>query len=55
MPDIQKILLFLNDQGMVSDFRQLVDAYQIHPPSKHRRLPSGKCRFGYPQEMAEHT
>jgi hypothetical protein len=44
-----------NDQGMVSDFRQLIDAYQIHQHSKRCRLPNGKCRFGYPQEMAGHT
>jgi hypothetical protein len=54
MPDIQKILLF-NDQGIVSGFRQLTDAYQIHHHSKRCRLPNGKCRFGYPQEMAGHT
>jgi hypothetical protein len=39
---------------MVSDFRQLIDAYQIHH-SKRCRLPNGKCRFSYPQEMAGHT
>jgi hypothetical protein len=40
---------------MMSDFRQLIDAYQIHRHSKRCRLPNGKCRFGYPQEMARHT
>jgi hypothetical protein len=40
---------------MVSDFRQLIDAYQIHHHSKRCRLPSGKCRLGYPQEMTGHT
>jgi hypothetical protein len=40
---------------MVSDFRQLIDAYQIHHHYKRCRLPNGKCRFGYPQEMAGHT
>jgi hypothetical protein len=49
-----QILLFLNDQGMVSNFRQLIDVYQIHH-SKRCRLPNGKCPFGYPQEMAAHT
>jgi hypothetical protein len=44
-----------NDQGMVSDFRQLIDAYQIYHHFKRCRLPNGKCRFGYPQEMAGHT
>jgi hypothetical protein len=46
---------FLNDSGMVSDFCQLIDAYQIHRHSKRCRFPSGKCRFGYPQEMAGYT
>jgi hypothetical protein len=46
---------FSSDQGMVSDFRQLIDAYQIYHHSKRRRLPNGKCRFGYPQEIAGHT
>jgi hypothetical protein len=46
---------FFNDQGMVSNFRQLIDAYQIHHHSKRCRLPNGKCRFGCPQEMAGHT
>jgi hypothetical protein len=54
MPDIQKISLF-NDQGMVSDFRQLIDANQIPHHFKCCQLPNGKCRFGYPQEMAGHT
>jgi hypothetical protein len=54
MPDIPKILLF-NDQGMMSDFRQLIDAYQIHHHSKHCRLPNGKCQFGYPHDMTGHT
>jgi hypothetical protein len=40
---------------MVSDFRQLIDAYQIHHHSKRCRLPNGKYRFDYPQEMAGHT
>jgi hypothetical protein len=40
---------------MVSDFRQMIHAYQIHHHSKHRRLPNGKCRFDYPQEMSGHT
>jgi hypothetical protein len=46
---------FFNTQGMVSDVRQLIDAYQIHHHSKRCRLPNGKCRFGYPPEMARHT
>jgi hypothetical protein len=46
---------FFNDQGMVSDFRQLIDAYQIHHHSKCCRLPNSKCRSGSPQEMAGHT
>jgi hypothetical protein len=46
---------FLNDQGMMSDFRQLIDAYQIHYHSKRCRLPNSKCQFGYRQEMAGHT
>jgi hypothetical protein len=46
---------FFNDQGMVSDCRQLIDAYQIRHHPKRRRLPNGKCQFGYPQEMAGHT
>jgi hypothetical protein len=54
VPDIQKDLL-CNDQGMVSDFRQLIDAYRIHRHSKRYRLPNGKYRFGYLQEMAGHT
>jgi hypothetical protein len=52
MPDIQT---FFNDQGMVCDFRILIDAYQIHHSSIRYRLPNGKRRFGYPQEMAGHT
>jgi hypothetical protein len=40
---------------MMSDSRQLIDAYQIHHHSKLCRLPNGKCRFGYPQETAGHT
>jgi hypothetical protein len=40
---------------MVSDFRQLIYAYQIHHHSKCCRLPNGKCRFGYPQEIAGYT
>jgi hypothetical protein len=51
--DIQKFSFF-NDQGMVSHFRQLINAYQIHHHSKRYRLPNGKCRFGYPQKMAGH-
>jgi hypothetical protein len=54
MPDIQKFCFF-NDQSTMSDFRQLTDAYPIHHHSKRCRLPNGKCRFGYPQEMAGHT
>jgi hypothetical protein len=54
MPDIQKVS-FPNDQGMASDFRQLIGAYQIHHHSKRCRFPNGKCRFGHPQEMAGHT
>jgi hypothetical protein len=46
---------FFNDQGMVPDFRQLIDAYQIHHHSKRCRLPNGKCRSGYPQEMVGYT
>jgi hypothetical protein len=46
---------FFNDQGMVSDFRQLIDACQIHHHSKCSRLPNGKCWFGYPQEIAGQT
>jgi hypothetical protein len=46
---------FFNDQGMVLDFRQLIEAYQIHHHSKRCQLPNGNCRFGYPQEMAGHT
>jgi hypothetical protein len=46
---------FSNDQDVVSDFRQLIDAYQRHHHSKRCRFPNGKCRFGYPQEMAGHT
>jgi hypothetical protein len=44
---------FFNDQGMVSNFHQLIDAYQIHYHSKRCRLPNGKCQFGYPQAMAD--
>jgi hypothetical protein len=49
----KKFSLF-NDQGMMSDFYLLIDAYPIHH-FKRCRLPNGKCRFGYPQEMAEYT
>jgi hypothetical protein len=45
----------LNDQGMVPDFRQLTDAYQIHHHFKCCRLPNATGRFGYPQEMVGHT
>jgi hypothetical protein len=38
----------------MSDSRQLINAYQIHHRSKCCRLPIGKCRFGYPHEMAGH-
>jgi hypothetical protein len=54
MPDIQKNSPF-DDQGMMSYFHQLIDAYQIYHHFKRCRLPNGKCRFGYPQEMAGHT
>jgi hypothetical protein len=46
---------FFNDQGMVSDSRELIDAYQIHHHSKRCRLPNGRRRFVYPQEMTGHT
>jgi hypothetical protein len=46
---------FFNDQGMVSDFRQLIGAYQIYHHSKRCRLPNRRCRFGYPQEIAGET
>jgi hypothetical protein len=42
---------FPDDQGMVTDFRQLVDAYQIHYRAKRCRLPSVKCCFGCPQKL----
>jgi hypothetical protein len=45
---------FFNDQGMVSDFCQLIEADQIHHHFKRCRFPNGKCRFGHPQEMAGH-
>jgi hypothetical protein len=48
MPDIQKNSAFFNNQGMVSNFRQLIGTYQIHHHSERCRLPNGKCRFGYP-------
>jgi hypothetical protein len=54
MPEIQKFSFF-NDHGMMSDFRQLIDTYQIHHHPKRRRLSNGKCRLGYSQEMAGHT
>jgi hypothetical protein len=54
MPDIQKFSFF-NDEGVVSDFHQLTDAYQIDHHSKRCRLPNGKYQFGYPQEMAGQT
>jgi hypothetical protein len=40
---------------MVSDFHQLIDTYKIHHHSKRCRLPNGKCRLGYSQELAGHT
>jgi hypothetical protein len=46
---------FFNDQGIVSDFRQLINAYQIHHHSKRCQLPNGNYGFDYPQEMAGHT
>jgi hypothetical protein len=32
---------FPDDEGIVTDFRQLIDLYQIHHHSKRCRLPSG--------------
>jgi hypothetical protein len=46
---------FPDDEGTVTDFRQLIDSYQIHHHSKRCRLPGGKRRFGYPQTTYEHT
>jgi hypothetical protein len=46
---------FLNDQAMVSDFQELIDAYQIYHHSKRGRLLNGNCPFAYPQKIAEHT
>jgi hypothetical protein len=42
---------FLEHEQIVSDFRQLIDSYQIHHNSKQCRLPDGKCRFGHPQRL----
>jgi hypothetical protein len=39
----------IEDRGMVSDFRQLIDAFQIHHYSKRFRLPNGKCCFSHSQ------
>jgi hypothetical protein len=50
-----KVSPFLDDGQMVSDFQQLIKLYQIHKHSKRCRLPDQKCRFRYPQELAEHT
>jgi hypothetical protein len=44
---------FIEDRGMVSDFRQLIDAFQIHHHSKHCRLPNGKYWFGYLQQISD--
>jgi hypothetical protein len=38
---------FLDYQSMAPDFRQLIDAYQIHSHSKRCRPPNGKSRLGY--------
>jgi hypothetical protein len=38
---------------MVSDFRQLIDAIQIHHHSKRCRLPNGRCRFSHPQQISD--
>jgi hypothetical protein len=46
---------FLEHEGMVSDFRTLIDRYQIHHHSKRCQLPDGQCRFGYPQEVSART
>jgi hypothetical protein len=50
-----KVSPFLDDEQMFSDFRKLINIYQIHKPSKKCSLPDQTCRFGYPQELAEHT
>jgi hypothetical protein len=51
----QKHSPFLHDKGMMSEFCQLIDAYQIHYHSKRCQLSNGKCRFDYPQEIGEQT
>jgi hypothetical protein len=40
-----------NEQEMISDFRALIDQFQIHHHSRRCRKPSGKCKYGYPQPV----
>jgi hypothetical protein len=46
---------FLEHEGLISDFRKLINSYQIHHHSKRCRLPDGKCRAGYPHEISDQT
>jgi hypothetical protein len=46
---------FPDDEGMVTNFRQLIDLYEIRHHVKRCCLPSGKCRLGCPQTTYERT
>jgi hypothetical protein len=40
-----------NGQEMISDFRALIDQFEIHYHTRRCRKPSGKCKYGYPQPV----
>jgi hypothetical protein len=46
---------FLLEDSKVDDWRELIDAYQIHHHSSRCTLPDGSCRYGYQQPPCAET
>jgi hypothetical protein len=46
---------FPDDHNSTSDFRTLIQHYQLHKHSKRCLNPDKSCRYGYPQPVAEAT
>jgi hypothetical protein len=40
-----------NQQQMISDFRTLIDRFQVHHHTRRCRTSTGACKYRYPQEV----
>jgi hypothetical protein len=46
---------FFDDQTMISDFRELIDRFQIHNHTKRCETRNGDCRYGFPKKPNQQT